>query len=78
MHSNLTPAMCKTMAGLVCRISQCRCPLIAAAAARFPGLVPCHFVDQGSGYTTGGVSDTTQPAAMHAAARNLDSVSSRL
>ncbi len=48
-------------------------PFFAAAAARFPGLVPSHFVDQGSGVTTGGVSDTTQPAAMHAAARNLDS-----
>ncbi len=47
--------------------------LTKAAAARFPGLVPSHFVGQGSGYTTGGVSDTTQPAAVHAAARNLDS-----
>jgi hypothetical protein len=47
--------------------------LVAAAAARFPSLVPSHFVGQGSGFTTGGVSDTTQPATMLAAARNLDS-----
>jgi hypothetical protein len=30
-------------------------PLVAAAAARFPGLVPSHFVDMGSGIATGGV-----------------------
>jgi hypothetical protein len=33
------------------------------AAARNPGLVPSHFVDMGSGITTGGVIHEPQPAA---------------
>jgi hypothetical protein len=40
-------------------------PLVAAAAARFPGPVPSHFVGQGSGVTAGGVYETTQPAPGH-------------
>jgi hypothetical protein len=46
-------------------------PLIAAAAVRFLGQVTSHFSAQGSEFTTGGVTDASQPA--HAAARNLDS-----
>jgi hypothetical protein len=46
-------------------------PLVAAAAARLPGLVPSHFVDMGSGIAFGGVIHEPQPAALHAAARNL-------
>jgi hypothetical protein len=42
-------------------------PLVAAAAARFPGLVPSHFVDMGSGIATGDVIHEPQPAASHAA-----------
>jgi hypothetical protein len=45
--------------------------LVAAASARFLGLVPSHFVDMGSGIATGGVIHEPQPAASHAAARNL-------
>jgi hypothetical protein len=48
-------------------------PLIAASAARFPGMVPSHFVGQNSGCTTGDAIHASQPAAMHAAARNLES-----
>jgi hypothetical protein len=45
--------------------------LVAAAAARFPGLVPSHFVDMGSGIATRSVIGASQPAASHAAAHNL-------
>jgi hypothetical protein len=47
-------------------------PLVAAAAARNPGLVPSHFVDMGSGIATGGVIHEPQPAASQAAVRNLE------
>ena len=46
-------------------------PLVAAAAARNPGLVPSHFVDMGSGIATEGVIHEPQPAASQAAVRNL-------
>jgi hypothetical protein len=46
-------------------------PLVAAAAARFPGLVPSHFVDVGGGIATGGVIHEPRPAASLATARNL-------
>jgi hypothetical protein len=47
-------------------------PLVAAAAARNPGLVSSHFVDMGSGIVTRGVTHEPQPAASQAAVRNLE------
>jgi hypothetical protein len=50
MLSSLTPAMCKTMAGLVCRVSRCRCLLLSQrlqpdSLAWFPATLLARAVD---------------------------------
>jgi hypothetical protein len=54
MISNLTLAMCKTMAGLVCRMSRCRCPLSSQrlqldSLAWFPATLLARAVDLPAG-----------------------------